>query len=245
MIAIEASALTKKYGRRVAVDDLNLAVEQGELFALLGQNGAGKTTLIRMLCALAAPTSGDARLMGHSVVREAGAVKRLINVSPQETAVAPKLSVRENLELIARIYVCGRGEARERADEMLGAFHLAARADDRARALSGGMQRALSIAMALITQPEVLFLDEPTLGLDVRARRDLWARIGDLKGRATIVLTTHYLEEAAALADRIGILSRGRLRALGSKAQIQARCGAASLEDAFLRLTEEEGEGTL
>lgn len=239
MNAIEAVGLTKKYKDRIAVERLNLAIPEGQLFALLGPNGAGKTTAIRMLSCLVAPTSGDARVMGESVAKNPDAVRRVINVSPQETAVAQKLSVRENLELIARIYGMSRGEAAEKARQMMADFDLADRSRDRARALSGGLSRRLSIAMALISQPRVLFLDEPTLGLDVRARRDLWKHVAALKGRMTIILTTHYLEEAEALADRIGILSRGRLAASGTAQEIVAAAGAANFEDAFLLLTDE------
>lgn len=211
-----------------------------EFFSLLGQNGAGKTTTIRMLCCLLPPTSGDAVLLGDSILTNSGAVKQKLNVSPQETAVAPNLSVRENLELMARIYGCDRSEARSRADEMLCAFGLSERAGDRAKSLSGGLQRRLSIAMALITGPQIVFLDEPTLGLDVRARRELWKALTALKGKVTMIMTTHYLEEAEALSDRIGIMHQGRLKALGTVSELKAQTGTASLEDAFLALTEAE-----
>ena len=240
--AIETKDLTRRFGERVAVDALNLTVGQGELFALLGQNGAGKTTTIKMLCGLLTPTGGDALLLGDSILTRETVVKQKINVSPQETAVAPNLSVRENLELIARIYGGDRGQARARAGELLTAFGLADRADERARTLSGGLQRRLSIAMALISDPQIIFLDEPTLGLDVRARRDLWKVLLGLKGRITLLLTTHYLEEAEALADRIAIMHAGRIRALGTADELEAATGQPSLEDAFLVLTEEEGE---
>ncbi len=240
MDAIRTNQLTRCFGSRRAVDGLNLTIGEGELFALLGQNGAGKTTTIRMLCGLLAPTSGDALLMGKSVVTDTQAVKQLINVSPQETAVASKLTVRENLEFIAGIYDADRSEAKAKAQEMMETFSLTDRAKDKAKSLSGGMQRRLSIAMALISRPKILFLDEPTLGLDVRARRELWKHIEGLKGTMTIVLTTHYLEEAEALADRIGIMSAGKLEALGTAGEIKESAGAATLEDAFLALTESE-----
>ena len=242
MNAIETRELTKVFKNRTAVDHLNLLVPEGQLFALLGPNGAGKTTTIRMLSCLAAPTSGEALLSGESVTENPAAVRALINVSPQETAVAQKLSVRENLELIAEIYGMTRREAAEKAGEMLRAFSLTDRARDRAKKLSGGMQRRLSIAMALISNPRVLFLDEPTLGLDVRARRDLWKHMEALKGKMTIVLTTHYLEEAEALSDRIGIMNRGRLVALGTAEEIVQKTGKKTFEDAFLSLTDEEEE---
>lgn len=239
MNAIKTIGLTKKFKERTAVDDLNLTVQKGELFALLGQNGAGKTTTIRMLCGLLTPTEGDAEICGKSVIKEPLAAKQLTNVSPQETAVAAKLSVQENLELIARLYGDDKKTAREKAERMMESFRLTERRKDRAKTLSGGWQRRLSIAMALITEPEVLFLDEPTLGLDVRARRDLWKHIEELKGKVTVVLTTHYLEEAAALSDRLMIMDKGRCQADGTLAEILEKTGKASLEEAFLSLTEE------
>lgn len=242
MNAIEIRDLTKVYKTRTAVDHLNLEIGEGELFSLLGPNGAGKTTTIRMLSCLAAPTEGDAVLCGESIVKNPEGVRALINVSPQETAVAQKLSVRENLELIAEIYGMKRADARKKAEQMIQDFSLQERVRDRAKSLSGGMQRRLSIAMALISSPRVLFLDEPTLGLDVRARRDLWKHVTALKSGMTIILTTHYLEEAEALSDRIGILNRGRLVALGTAKEIVRESGKASFEDAFLSLTDEEAE---
>ena len=239
--AIQATDLTKKYGANIAVDALNLSVEQGELFALLGVNGAGKTTTIKMLTCLSRPTSGDAFLLGDSVVSAPGAVKEKTNVSPQETAVAPNLSVKENLELIAQIYGSDKRAARTKADEMLSVFGLTGVTGDRAKTLSGGMQRRLSIAMALISDPQILFLDEPTLGLDVLARRELWAAIEELKGRVTIVLTTHYMDEAEALSDRIGIMSEGELKAVGTSAELMSKTGTRTLEDAFVSLATEPG----
>ena len=238
MTAIRISNLTKDFGARRAVDDLTLSIADGELFALLGPNGAGKTVTIKMLCCLLAPTSGDAVLLGDSIRTAPGAVKQKINLSPQETAVAPKLSVAENLELIARIYGCPKGEARSRTAELLEQLHLTDRATEKARSLSGGLQRRLSLGMALITRPRIVFLDEPTLGLDVRARRDLWRVLESIKGSTTVVLTTHYLEEAEALADRIGIMHTGRLRALGTAEELKQLTGTAAFEEAFLALTE-------
>ena len=236
MTAIQTFDLTKRYGSKTAVDRLNLSVERGELFALLGVNGAGKTTTIKMLTCLVRPTSGDAVLLGDSVITASAKVKDKTNVSPQETAVARNLTVKENLEFIAEVYGSDKAAARTEADEMLAAFGLGEVAGDRAKTLSGGMQRRLSIAMALISDPEILFLDEPTLGLDVLARRELWAAIEKLKGDVTIVLTTHYMEEAEALADRIGIMSKGELKAIGTAAELISSTGARSLEDAFVAL---------
>lgn len=241
MNAVETHSLTKKYGPKAAVDSLELTIGEGTLFALLGVNGAGKTTTIRMLTCLARPTSGDALVLGRSIVREPQAVKALTNLSPQETAVAPNLTVRENLEFIGGIYGESRAAAVRRAGEMLETLGLSEAEKSPARTLSGGWQRRLSIAMALITEPKILFLDEPTLGLDVLARRELWHVIEGLKGRATVILTTHYLEEAEALSDRIGIMSRGRLLACGTAKELTAAAGAGSFEDAFIALAQEGG----
>ena len=239
MEAVKTFDLTKKYKEKTAVNKLDLTVHKGELYALLGVNGAGKSTTIKMLSCLTQPTSGDAELMGHSVVKESTTVKSLINVSPQETAVAAKLSVRENLEFIARIYGSNKKEAKEKAQNTIEKFNMDEIAKSKAATLSGGWQRRLSIAMALITEPEILFLDEPTLGLDVLARRELWHLIEKLKGKMTIILTTHYLEEAESLSDRIGIMSRGVLLAEGTAAELKERAGTDDFEEAFIRITEE------
>ena len=236
MNAIEIVGLTKEYAGRRVVDALELTVPAGELFALLGVNGAGKSTTIKMLSCLTTPTAGDGLLMGRSVTKDSRRAKEILAVSPQETAVAPNLTAAENLELMAGIY----GRPRERAGQVMDQLGLGRWARQRARTLSGGWQRRLSIAMALVSQPEVLFLDEPTLGLDVLARRELWGAIRGLKGRTTIILTTHYLEEAEALADRIGIMDRGRLRAVGTAAELKALAGRDRFEDAFVVLTGEE-----
>ena len=236
MNAMRILGLTKEYAGRRVVDSLELTVPAGELFALLGVNGAGKSTTIKMLSCLTVPTQGDAELMGHSVRTDSHRAKEILAVSPQETAIAPNLTVRENLELMAGIY--GRPEGR--VDEVTAQLGLDEWAKARAKTLSGGWQRRLSIAMALVSQPEVLFLDEPTLGLDVLARRELWSVIRGLKGRTAIILTTHYLEEAESLADRIGIMNRGRLRAVGTAEELKALAGRDSFEDAFVALAGEE-----
>ncbi|MCY9203015.1 ABC transporter ATP-binding protein [Bacillus atrophaeus] len=239
-MAIEIKNLTKKFKERTAVDNLSLTIEKGEFFALLGQNAAGKTTTIKMLCCLSTPTSGDALMLNDSIVKSPEAVKQKINISPQETAVAPNLSVKENLEFIASIYGSKKQEAEQKAVEMMTKFGLLERAKNKTKTLSGGLQRRLSIAMALISNPQIIFLDEPTLGLDVRARRDLWKVLLELKGKITIVLTTHYLEEVEALADRVGIIHGGKLHALGTIDELKEKTGHSSLEDIFLTLTEEE-----
>lgn len=236
MNAIETICLTRHFGNLTAVDNLSLTIGRGECFALLGVNGAGKTTAIRMLCGLISPTEGDARIMGRSIVSESAQARALVNLSPQETAVAPNLSVRENLEFIAGIYGMNRRQARTAADDMIDRLSLGEAAARKAGKLSGGWQRRLSIAMALITDPKVLFLDEPTLGLDVLARRELWYVIENLKGKTTLVLTTHYLEEARALSDRIGIMAKGRLKAAGSAEALMGLAGTDSFEEAFVTL---------
>jgi ABC-2 type transport system ATP-binding protein len=228
--------LSKKYGEAPAVDRLSLSVERGELFSLLGVNGAGKTTTIKMLSCLVKPTSGSAFLLEASVTEEPQKVKQIINISPQETAVAPNLSVWENLIMMARIYGQDRKASALSADAMIKRFGLGDVLKKKSKALSGGMQRRLSIAMALISDPKILFLDEPTLGLDVLARRELWAAITALKGKTTIVLTTHYMEEVEALSDRIGIMNRGKLLATGTLEELLAQTGASNLEDAFVAL---------
>lgn len=243
MNAIETKRLTKCFRSITAVDALELSVGSGEFFALLGQNGAGKTTAIRMLSGLLAPTGGDAFIMGNSILTASEAAKACCNLSPQETAVAENLTVKENLVLIARLYGAEKAEADEAAEALLVQMGLKERASSRAKTLSGGMKRRLSIAMALITKPQVLFLDEPTLGLDVRARRELWKMIAALKGKMTLVLTTHYLEEAQALSDRIGIMNKGHLVAVGTAKELCAAAGTDTFEDAFLHFTEEESEG--
>lgn len=243
MIAIQTTNLTKKFQDKTAVNSLNLSINQGELFALLGVNGAGKTTTIKMLTCLISPTSGDATLLGDSIVSNHHVVKEKINVSPQETAVARNLSVKENLELIAQIYGFGKKAVDIKVEEMLTTFNLTEVSKDKAKTLSGGTQRRLSIAMALISNPKILFLDEPTLGLDVIARRELWIAIEKLKGSITIILTTHYMEEAEALSDRIGVIAKGELKAVGTVAELIAETNSKTLEDAFVSLaTKEEVE---
>ncbi|PRR97899.1 ABC transporter ATP-binding protein [Bacillus sp. NMCN6] len=240
MIAIQTKNLTKRFEEKNAVDSLNLSIEQGELFTLLGVNGAGKTTTIKMLTCLSIPTTGDATILGNSIVSNPYAVKEQINVSPQETAVAPNLSVKENLELIAQIYGFHKKTVDIKVEEMLHTFSLTEVSKMKAKTLSGGMQRRLSIAMALITDPKILFLDEPTLGLDVIARRELWSTIEKLKGSMTIILTTHYMEEAAALSDRIGTMAKGKLKAVGTAAELMESTNTKSLEDAFISLATNE-----
>ena len=236
MVAIKTVELTKKYKDVTAVDGLNLQVEAGELFALLGINGAGKTTAIKMLSCLSQPTNGDAFLGGKSICTDASAVKSMIGVSPQETAVAPGLSVRENLELMCGVHGFSKEKRNEKVAELAAQFDLGSVMKKKAGKLSGGWQRRLSIAMALISEPEILFLDEPTLGLDVLARSDLWELIRSLKGKITIILTTHYMEEAEALSDRIGIMKDGKLLLCETAAKIKEMAGTDNFEQAFVRI---------
>ena len=234
--AIVINGLKKNYGEKVAVNDISLEVEQGMLFSLLGVNGAGKTTTIKMLTGLTKPTSGDAYVMGKSIKNELTEVKKLVSVSPQDTAVAPNLTVRENLEFIAGIYGMSKEKVKEKTDEMINKFSLKEIEKSKAKTLSGGWQRRLSIAMALITEPKILFLDEPTLGLDVIARRELWQIIKSIKEKVTIVLTTHYMEEAEKLSDKVAIMLNGQVKAVGTVEELLKNTGKQNLEEAFVTI---------
>ena len=234
--AIEIRKLTKDYKDIRAVDNLDLEIREGELFALLGVNGAGKTTTIKMLCCITQPTSGDALLNGKSIASDSDEVKKIIAVSPQETAVAPNLSVEENLMLMCGVHGMDKQKSLLKTKEMIGEFKLDRIRGKKASKLSGGWQRRLSIAMALISEPQILFLDEPTLGLDVIARSELWDTIRELKGRMTIILTTHYMEEAEELSDRIGVMRDGHLLAVGMAAELKEKTGEDKFENAFIKL---------
>lgn len=236
MYAIKTRELVKQYKNLTAVDRLNLEIQKGELFSLLGLNGAGKTTAIKMLSCLTKPSGGDALVGGYSITKEPEQVKRLIGVSPQETAVAHNLSVKENLELICGIHGFSKEKTDARIRELDRQFALETVLQRKAGKLSGGWQRRVSIAMALISEPQILFLDEPTLGLDVMARHELWEVIRSLKGRISMILTTHYLEEAEALSDRIGIMKSGRLLAAGSAEELKRKAGTDDFETAFVSL---------
>lgn len=236
MYAIRTANLTKKYKDIIAVDQLNLQVKKGELFSLLGVNGAGKTTTIKMLSCLTQPTSGDAFLNGKSICKDTAAVKSLIAVSPQETAVASGLSVRENLELLCGVHGFTKDKQNAKIAELTKLLGLESVIKKKAGKLSGGWQRRLSIAMALISEPEILFLDEPTLGLDVLARSDLWDLIHSLKGKVTIILTTHYMEEAETLSDRIAIMKDGKLLVCDTADKIKETAGTDTFEQAFIRI---------
>ena len=241
MQAIKTTGLVKRYQTITAVDKLDLEIRQGELFSLLGVNGAGKTTAIKILSCLTKPTGGEGFVGGYDIIKEGEKVKRLIGVSPQETAVAPNLSVKENLELICGIHGFSMEKTCEKVTELAEKFCLDAVLQRKAGKLSGGWQRRVSIAMALISEPQILFLDEPTLGLDVIARHELWDTIRRLKGRITIVLTTHYMEEAEALSDRIGIMKSGKLLAVGTAEELKQKAGTKDFEAAFISIVKEGG----
>ena len=239
MQAIKTTKLVKQYKKITAVDELNLEIYEGELFSLLGVNGAGKTTTIKMLSCLTLPTCGDAVVGGYSVKNEPEKVKRLIGVSPQETAVAPNLSVKENLELICGIHGFSKEKTKGKIEELSAQFNLEDVMKRKTGKLSGGWQRRVSIAMALISEPKILFLDEPTLGLDVIAKHDLWQTIKALKGKITIILTTHYMEEAAILSDRIGIMKDGKLLKVGTVDELNKIAGTDDFESAFVSIVKE------
>ena len=225
---IEAIDLTKKYGDKIAVNNLNLKINEGELFSLLGVNGAGKTTTIKMLTTLIKPTSGIVKVLGYRSIDEKGMIRKNINVSPQETAIAPNLTVLENLEFMAGVYKIKN--KKERIDKLIKDFKLEDVIKQKAKTLSGGYQRRLSIAISLINNPKVLFLDEPTLGLDVLARSELWDIIKELKKEKTIVLTTHYMEEAESLSDRIGIIKEGKLIEVGTPKELLKKTKTINIE---------------
>ena len=240
MEEIKVVELVKRYKNLIAVDKLNLEIQRGELFSLLGVNGAGKTTTIKMLTCLAKPSSGDAYVGGYSITKQSEQVKQLIGVSPQETAVAPNLSVEENLGLICGIYGFSKEKTRRKIEEISKQFSLNTVLKRKAGKISGGWQRRVSIAMALIGEPQILFLDEPTIGLDVIARRELWEVIGSLKGKITIILTTHYMEEAETLSDRIGIMKSGHLLATGTVDELKRMAGTNDFEAAFVSIVKED-----
>ena len=238
MVAAKLNNLRKEYKNITAVNDVSFEIKDGEVFSLLGMNGAGKTTIIKMLSCLTKPTSGEAFVYGKNVLTEPTEVKQLIGISPQENSAASKLTVEENLRFMCGIYGLSKEKTEENIEKVIKQFSLGERLKQQAGKLSGGWQKRLSIAMALITEPKMLFLDEPTLGLDVVARRELWKIIEDLKGKMTIIVTTHYLEESEHLADRIAIMKDGNLKALGTLAELQQLSGEEKLEDIFLKISE-------
>ena len=234
MFAIETKKLIKKFKEKTAVNGIELKINEGELFALLGTNGAGKTTTIKMLSTLILPTAGEIKIKGLDIIKDRQEIKEILNVSPQETAIAPNLSVKENLEFMAGVYQIPN--KKEKIDELVKIFKLEEVLKQKAKTLSGGWQRKVSIAISLINNPKILFLDEPTLGLDVIARKELWAVIETLKGKITIILTTHYMEEAERLSDRIGIMAKGKLIDVGTSKELIQKTGAKNFEDAFVKI---------
>ena len=234
MLSIETKKLTKKYNDKAVVKDMNLKIKEGELFALLGTNGAGKTTTIKMLSTLILPTDGEIKISGLDIIKDRQKIKEILNVSPQETAIAPNLTVKENLDFMAGVYQIPNRE--EKINELIKMFKLEEVLKQKAKTLSGGWQRKVSIAISLINEPKILFLDEPTLGLDVIARKELWSVIKKLKGKITIILTTHYMEEAESLSDRIGIMAKGELIDIGTSEELIKKTNAKNFEDAFVKI---------
>ena len=238
MYSIVTSKLTKKFKDKVAVNEIDLQIKQGELFALLGTNGAGKTTTIKMLSGLILPTSGSITIQNMDIEKDVYKIKEILNVSPQETAIAPNLTVKENLEFMAGVYQISNKDSK--ISQLIEQFKLDEVLNKKAKTLSGGWQRRVSIAISLINDPKILFLDEPTLGLDIKSRRNLWELIKKLKSQMTIFLTTHYLEEVENLTDRIAIISKGKIKAIGTVPEILEMTAENNLEEAFLKLSEEE-----
>lgn len=236
MIAIDIKNLTKNYKKKTAISSFSLDIYENELFALLGTNGAGKTTIIKILSTLIDKTSGDVKIFGMDLDKDYKKIKNIINVSPQETAIALNLSVLENLKFMALCYNINNKE--EKINELIEMFKLQDVLYQKSSTLSGGYKRKLSIALSLINDPKILFLDEPTLGLDVIAKRQLWDVINDLKSKMTIILTTHYMEEAEALSDRIGIMKNGKLITVGTSSSLIKKSGAKNFEDAFVKFIE-------
>lgn len=234
MYSIETKNLTKKFKDKIAVNEMNLQIKKGELFALLGTNGAGKTTTIKMLSGLILPTSGEITIENMNMKKDMFKIKEILNVSPQETAIAPNLTVKENLEFMAGVYQINNKV--DKINELITLFKLDKVLNKKAKTLSGGWQRKVSIAISLINDPKILFLDEPTLGLDVIARKELWKIISDLKGKITIILTTHYMEEAESLADRIGIMANGNLVDIGTSKELIKKAKTKNFEDAFVKI---------
>ena len=234
MYSIETNKLTKKYKDKLAVNEIDLKIKEGELFSLLGVNGAGKTTTIKMLSSLILPTSGNIKVLGLDMKKDKQKIKELLNISPQETAIAPNLTVKENLDFMAGVYQIKNKN--KKIDELVKQFKLSEVLNKKAKTLSGGWQRKVSIAISLINDPKVLFLDEPTLGLDVIARKELWKIIEGLKNKMTIILTTHYMEEAENLSDRVGIISDGKIIEIGTPKELIKKSKAKNFEDAFVSI---------
>lgn len=235
MYTIKIENLTKKYKNKIAVNNLNLEIKEGELFSLLGTNGAGKTTTLKMLSTLIKPTSGSIFINELDLTKNKQKIKEILNISPQDTAIAKNLTVLENLNFFAGVYEINNKETKIKG--LIKLFKLENILNQKAKTLSGGWQRKLSIALALINEPKILFLDEPTLGLDVIARKELWNIIKTLKNNTTIILTTHYMEEAEKLSDRVGIMKEGTLKIVGTPEHIKKESKCKTFEDAFIKIS--------
>ena len=241
---LEVHHLTKKFGEFTAVNGISFEIREGEIFSLLGPNGAGKTTTISMLSTLFAPTSGDALIAGHSVVKDSMAVRELIGVVPQELALYDELTARENLSFWGQMYGLGGSAFRSRIDEVLAQIGLSEKADQRVRTYSGGMKRRVNIGVGLLHKPKLLFMDEPTVGIDPQSRRAILDSVKSLNQQGmTVLYTTHYMEEAQELSDRIGIMDHGELIALGTQAELRSQVGEN--EALVLRIGESEDPAAL
>lgn len=236
--AIELDSLVKKFEDVTAVDGVSLFVAKGELFGLLGPNGAGKTTIINILCGLIKPSSGSATVSNYDVQKETAKIKELIGVCPQETAVYLHLTGAENVELFGNLHTMNKNTLKTRRDMLLQKMGLTQDAKRKAEKYSGGMKRRLSLVLALIHNPQIAFLDEPTVAMDPQSRHAVWDFIKELKKQGkTIILTTHYMEEAEELCDRVGIIDHGKLIALGSPKDLISKGKVTNLEEVFIKLT--------
>lgn len=234
MNAIELTNIVKKYKDKTVVNNINLNIKEGELFSLLGTNGAGKTTTIKMISTLIKQNSGNIKVLGYDTIKDYKIIRNKINVSPQETAIAMNLTVYENLDFMANVYQIKN--KKDKIDNLIKTFKLEEVLKQKAKTLSGGYMRKLSIAISLINDPKILFLDEPTLGLDVLSRKELWNTINNLKGKITIILTTHYMEEAESLSDRVAIMNKGNIIEIGTPKEIISKTKTKNMEDAFVSL---------
>lgn len=234
MNAIELTNIVKKYKDKTVVNNINLNIKEGELFSLLGTNGAGKTTTIKMISTLIKQNSGTIKVLGYDTIKDYKIIRKKINVSPQETAIAMNLTVYENLDFMANVYQIEN--KKDKIDNLIKTFKLEEVLKQKAKTLSGGYMRKLSIAISLINDPKILFLDEPTLGLDVLSRKELWNTINTLKGKITIILTTHYMEEAESLSDRVAIMNKGNIIEIGTPKEIISKTKTKNMEDAFISL---------
>lgn len=239
MDAIKVSNLTKQFKNVLAVNNISFNVKEGEIFGVLGLNGAGKTTTIKMMSGLTRPTSGNIKVFDYDIYKDINKIKSIIGVSPQESAIANNLTVKENIELMASLYFKDKVKIKDNTERVINNLGLENYINRRAKTLSGGYKRRLSIAMALVTNPRILFLDEPTLGLDVINRHELWNVINNLKGKVTIILTSHYMEEISALVDDIAIMKNGKILMINNLENILKSTNTNSLEEAFIKFVGE------